>query len=131
MSITKKYVNLNFDIKPYNIDAAGHVNNCVYILWFEDLRVKLFNDCYNFQKLFNGNIYPVVVSTNIKYKRFLKLFDKPIGVVHIESCSHNVFTLNFEIKLNGASVVNGTQKCIMYDLVNSKIKKVEELCEFL
>ena len=28
-------VELSFDIKSYNIDAAGHVNNAVYINWLE------------------------------------------------------------------------------------------------
>ena len=65
------YVKLNPQIKTYDIDIAGHVNNNVFIKWFEDLRIKLFNEHFMLPKLLSNNIYPVVVSTEIFYKKFL------------------------------------------------------------
>ncbi len=43
MEPTEEFTEITFKIKPYDIDAAGHVNNAVYINWLEDLRVKLFS----------------------------------------------------------------------------------------
>ena len=50
-----------FEIKPYDIDASGHVNNAVYINWLEDLRFKLFrkyirlNDLISIKRAERGN----------------------------------------------------------------------------
>jgi len=114
-------VKLNFQIKTYDIDIAGHVNNNVYIKWFEDLRTKLFNEYFNLPELLSKNIYPVVVSTEIHYKKFLKLFDKPIGVLCIEYCNHGIITLKSEIRLNGKIAAGGKQKCALFDLNKSKV----------
>lgn len=120
---------LNLEIKTYDIDVAGHVNNAVYVHWFEDLRTKLFNDHFNLSKLLAKNLYPVVISTEIHYKKSLKLFDKPVGVMYIESLNHGIFTLKAEIKLDGKLSASGLHKCVMFDLKNSTIIRSRELKE--
>ncbi|MDZ7623699.1 MAG: thioesterase family protein [Ignavibacteriaceae bacterium] len=120
-------VKLNPQIKTYDIDIAGHVNNTVYIKWFEDLRTKLFNEYFNLPELLSNNLYPVVVSTEVFYKKFLKLFDKPIGVMYMESLNHGIITLNAEIKLNSEIVTIGKQKCTLLDLGKLEIVNGEKL----
>jgi len=125
--ISDTLTELNLDIKTYEIDIAGHVNNIVYIKWFEDLRIKLFNKYFNLPELLSNNLYPVVVSTEVFYKKFLKLFDKPIGVMYIESFNHGIITLNTEIKLNSEIVTIGKQKCTLLDLCKLEIVNGEKL----
>lgn len=67
-----------FTVHTYDIDFAGHLNNIVYVRWIEQLRTKLFNQYFNLQELLSNNLYPVVISTNITYKKALKLFNKPV-----------------------------------------------------
>jgi acyl-CoA thioester hydrolase len=122
---------LDLEIKTYDIDVAGHVNNAVYIQWFEDLRTKLFNDHFNLPKLLAKNLYPVVISTEIHYKKSLKLFDKPVGKIYVESLNHGIFTLRAEIKLDGKLSASGLQKCVLLDLKNSTIIKSRELQEII
>jgi acyl-CoA thioesterase FadM len=125
--ISDTLTELNLDIKTYDIDIAGHVNNTVYIKWFEDLRTKLFNEYFNLPELLSNNLYPVVVSTEVFYKKFLELFDKPIGVMYIESFNHGIITLNAEIKLNSEIVTIGKQKCTLLDLSKLEIVNGEKL----
>ncbi|MCW8803497.1 MAG: acyl-CoA thioesterase [Ignavibacteriaceae bacterium] len=128
----QKFVQLVPEIKTYDIDIAGHVNNAVYIKWFEDLRIKLFIEHFNLPELLLNNLYPVVVSTEIHYKKFLKLFDKPIGVMCIECCNHGIITLKTEIKLNGKIAASGKQKCTLFDQNNSVVlngKRLQEIIE--
>ena len=115
------YVKLNPQIKTYDIDIAGHVNNSVFIKWFEDLRIKLFNEHFMLPKLLSNNIYPVVVSTEIFYKKFLKIFDKPFGVMYIECYNHGIITLKSEIRLNRKLAASGKQKCALFDMNKSEI----------
>jgi acyl-CoA thioester hydrolase len=116
-------VELKPEIKTYDIDIAGHVNNIVYIRWFEELRTKIFNDFFNLQDLLSNNLYPVVVSTNINYKKYLKIFDKPVGTMSIEYCNHGIITLKTIIKRDQEIIALGRQKCVILNLKTGRIDK--------
>ncbi len=116
-----KSFEINIEVKPYDIDIAGHVNNIVYIRWIEDLRAELFSQIYPLEKLLKINYYPVVISTELKYKGQLKLFDKPIGKIILENYSHGVIHLNVEITNNESIVFSAKQKCVLMNLNTQKM----------
>jgi len=72
-------VSLNLPIQTYDIDFAGVVSNIVYIRWLEDLRLKMFEVYQPLESLMANGYCPIVNSTQIKYKKALKMFDRPIG----------------------------------------------------
>lgn len=121
--MNQKFVELKFNINTYDIDIAGHVNNIVYVKWFENLRTRLFDQYFNLQELISNNLYPVVVSTDIKYKKSLQLFNKPIGNMRIENSNHGVITLKAEIKFNNKIAAYGEQKCIIMNIKTGKMDK--------
>jgi len=128
--IIDKSAKLNFDVKTYDIDAAGHVNNVVYLKWIEDLRTKIFDNLCNLSKLYSDNYYPVVISTNIQYKNQIKLFDKPAGTIKITDYKYGIFTLEINILLYDKLSAFAEQKCIILDLMNSQMirgKKIHHL----
>ena len=114
---------ISFTIHTYDIDFAGHLNNIVYVKWIEQLRTKLFYKYFNLQELLSNNLYPVVISTNITYKKALKLFDKPAGIIHFLCFSHGIITLKFEIKQGEKIAAFGEQKCVLMDLNTGKMDK--------
>ncbi len=121
---TKKvFIDIPLTINTYDIDIAGHVNNIVYIKWFEDLRTKLFREYFDLPELLSNNLYPVVISTNITYKKFLKLFDKPVGFMNLVCYNHGIVTLKVEIRLDGKIAAFGEQKCILMNLKTSLMNK--------
>jgi len=130
-SINNISVKLEPEIKTYDIDIAGHVNNAVYVQWVEDLRTKLFNEYFNLPELIKKKLYPVVISTDILYKKFLKLFDEPVGVMKIESLDHGIFKLKAEISLNDKIAASCTQKCVIFDLKESAIIKAKRMQEII
>jgi acyl-CoA thioester hydrolase len=127
--MNQKYAELKLNINTYDIDIAGHVNNIVYVRWFEDLRTKLFNTYFNLQDLLLNNLYPVVISTNITYKKPLNLFDKPAGIINLKCCNHGIMTLKAEIKLEEKIAAFGEQKCVLMNLKTRKMNK--EILKFL
>ena len=108
-------------VNTYDIDIAGHVNNIVYIRWIEDLRAELFSQIYPLEKLLEINYYPVVISTELKYKGQIKLFDKPIRRIFLESYSHGVIMLKIEICLNDDRAFTATQKRVLMNLTIHKM----------
>lgn len=120
----------NFEVNTYDIDVAGHVNNIVYVRWLEDLRTKLLNEHFSFHKLIADKFYPVVISTNINYKKQIKLFDKPIGIMKISSYNHGVMILEAVIRLGNIIAVKAEQKCAIVDLKNSQMISQNRFSEF-
>ena len=127
----EKYkASINFKIKTYEIDAAGHVNNIVYVKWLEDLRCKLFEQILPIDQLLNMNLYPVVVSTNIEYKKQLKLNECPTGIIRIENIQHNMIFLKMDFLSENKICATASQKCVLMNLKSgtmdkSKLKSLE------
>ncbi len=112
---------ITFIIKPYDIDAAGHVNNAVYINWLEDLRVKLFNKMISLESLTKRNIFLVVASTSIRYKAPLFLYHKPKGILKIDNYSKGIWYLSGRIVLEDRVIAEAEQKCVLIDRKNNKM----------
>ena len=130
--ILNKSAKLNFEVKTYDIDIVGHVNNIAYVRWIEDLRIKLFDKLCNLSRIFAQKYYPVVISTNIEYKNQIKLFDKPLGIIEISDYKYGIFTLDIKILLKNKIFATAQQRCIIFDLMNCKMirdKKVNQLIE--
>ncbi|MFH0735045.1 MAG: thioesterase family protein [bacterium] len=124
---------INLTVNTYDIDIAGHVNNIVYIRWLEDLRNKFFAQIHPMEKLLEANHYLFVVSSDVKYKKQIKLFDKPIGRMILKDHSHGIFTLKAEINIDNHVAFIATQKCVVVSLIDNKMFKgnIFELVEHL
>ncbi len=91
--MTDQRIESELEIKTYDIDVAGHVNNIVYVRWLEDLRSKLLSTRRPVSEMLERDFYPVVVSTQIRYRTQLTLTDKLKGVIWIESVKHGLMHL--------------------------------------
>lgn len=116
-------VELSFDIKSYNIDAAGHVNNAVYINWLEDLRTDLLEKILPTETISNRNFHFVVASTNIEYKKPLHLYEKPTGKMKVDKYEKGIWYLSCVIKLDDKVIVKAFQKCVLMDKKTQKMVK--------
>jgi acyl-CoA thioester hydrolase len=106
---------LTLEIKPYNIDAAGHVNNAVYINWLEDLRISMFKKILPLDEIIKKGYHLVVAFTTIEYKRPLYLFDRPIGKIKIDRFERGIWYISVVIELKNKIVAKAKQKCVFID----------------
>ena len=123
-------VELEFFIKSYNIDAAGHVNNAVYINWLEDLRTLLIEKIITKEILLEKNLHLVVASTKIEYKKPLHLYEKPLGKMRLEKYERGILHLTSLITLNNKIVTRAFQKCVLIDKSNQTMIKENLLLNF-
>jgi acyl-CoA thioester hydrolase len=119
----KYKASFNIEIKTYEIDAAGHVNNIVYIKWLEDLRCKLFEQILPIDTLLCRDLYPAVISTNITYKKQVKLSDRLAGFIWVENIRHNIMTLKFNFISSGNICAFAEQKCVIMNLEKGTMDK--------
>lgn len=120
-------VELEFSIKPYNIDAAGHVNNAVYINWLEDLRTKLLDKIILRNVMIERNYHLVVASTNIQYKKPLHLYEQPVGKMKIDKYEKGVLYLSSVIMLDKIIIAKAFQKCVFFDKGIKKMVNAEKV----
>lgn len=117
------FVEMPLIVNTYDIDAANHVNNIVYVRWLEDLRIKLASKLCNFKKLLDDGYYLVVVSTEIKYKKQIKLFDQPMGRMQFAGHKHGIITFEAVIKIGDKVSASAVQRCLLLNLKTGKFDK--------
>ncbi len=116
-------VEMEFHIGAYDIDIAGHVNNIVYIKWLEDLRTKLYRQFFDLDELIKNNFYPVVLSTEIRYKKEITFGAKVTGSIFLERFDRTVWVLKAKIIADGKLCSGAEQKCMVIDLKTKEVQK--------
>lgn len=127
----KPSIQVDLEIKTYDIDMAGHVNNVVYVRWLEDLRTKLISGISDFKELFESGHYLVVISTLIKYKNQLKYGDSAVGKMTLSGHSHGIMNLSASIDSNGKISATAEQKCVIMNLASGKMMPDKMLTDLL
>jgi len=66
----------NLTVRGYELDSFGHVNNSVYLNYFEQARWEIFHDLGILSFFSENNLLLVVTEIRIRYSREIKLFDE-------------------------------------------------------
>lgn len=64
------------DVRGYELDSYGHVNNAIYLSYTEQARWEILNNEGLLNSFREKDLLLVVTETNIRYMRELKLLDK-------------------------------------------------------
>jgi acyl-CoA thioester hydrolase len=73
-----------FTARGYELDSYNHVNNAVYLNYFEHARWEYFRDAGLYALLKASDNLPVVTEIQIRYQREIRLYDE----LEIESSCH-------------------------------------------
>lgn len=117
-------VELHFKVQTYDIDFAGIVSNQVYIRWLEDLRLELLDTFAPLDRQLAYGYVPVLVSTEIAYKRSLRLFDRPSGRLWMVELGRVRWTLEAAIMNEGKIAATARHVCAFVDTTTLKPRPV-------
>jgi len=98
------------EVRGYELDSYGHVNNAVYLSYTEQARWEILRNAGLLKSFLNKNLLLVVTETNIRYMRELELFDKIeiLTTIKIESpylvFNHDILNLTDSTKAAKAEV---------------------------
>lgn len=107
---------LAFEAMTYDIDYAGIVSNIVYIRWLEDLRLKILAENCPLDEQLAENVSPVLDKTEIHYRRPLRLFDKPQGLMWVHQLSGARWEVRAEFHLEQRLIAEAVQTGYFVDL---------------
>jgi acyl-CoA thioester hydrolase len=65
-----------FSVRGYELDSYGHVNNAVYLNYFEQARWEIFRQLDLIDYFKNNHLLLVVTEIQIRYSREISLFDE-------------------------------------------------------
>lgn len=120
MSIKPFYIETDFEVKSYDIDVVGHVNNIVYIRWLEDIRMNFLNKYLPYNELMEKGISPVLVKTEIEYKQPIKMFDAVVAKSYISEVKGPRMFIEFEFHANDKLMAKARQVGIFFDIKKQK-----------
>lgn len=108
-----------------DLDTMGHVNNSVYLSYFEYARVHYFNELLG--KGWDWKKFGVLVAKNeISYLKPVLLNDEPHVEVLLDSIGMKSFSLAYEIHVNGELTTTGKSIMVCFDASMQTTTEISE-----
>ncbi len=97
-----------------DLDLMGHVNNSVYLTYFEYARVHYFNEVLG--KNWDWNKMGCLVARNeINYHKAVLLNEVPEVVVYLDEIGTRSFTISYITTVNGEVTTTGKTVLVCFD----------------
>ncbi len=97
-----------------DLDVLGHVNNSIYLSYFETARVHYFahllGEEWDWQR--NGVL---LVKNEVEYHKPILLHDAPLVHIYTDHIGEKSFTLSYEIKVGDAVYTTGKSVLVCFD----------------
>lgn len=108
-----------------DLDVMGHVNNAIYLSYFEYARVHYFGQLLDEKWDWNSNGV-LLVRNEIDYLIPVLLNETPVITIKLESIGTKSFTLTYEVKVNEKLVSTGKSIMVTFDSRQKKTIPIPE-----
>lgn len=97
-----------------DLDVMGHVNNSVYLSYFEMARVHYFGKLlgYNWDWKTDGVL---LVKNEVEYIKPILITDRPLVHVTTENIGTKSFTLSYKVMVNEQVYTTGKSTLVCFD----------------
>jgi YbgC/YbaW family acyl-CoA thioester hydrolase len=102
--------NLKLSVRGYELDSYGHVNNAVYLNYFEQARWEIIQQLDLINYFRDNHLFLVVTEMQVRYSREAKLFDELLIRTKVEKEApylvfyHKMFLNGTKVKVCSANV---------------------------
>jgi len=103
------------DVRFNDIDLIGHVNNAIFLSYFEEARWKFFEEIYGRENITNLNF--IIASISINYESPIFPLDIPVVKMWISDIGRSSFRFNYRIESKDGSKLfaTGNSVQVFYD----------------
>ncbi len=125
---------VNIQVRFADIDVMGHVNNAVYLSYFEMARVLIFSKLLGSN--WDWNQFGVLLRKNeIEYLKPVTLNEQPIISLKTEKLGTKSFILYYELKVKDEVRTTGSSIMVCFDASKNQTieipNKMREVLESL
>ena len=111
-----KKLTITFTARGYELDSYNHINNAVYLNYFEHARWEFFRTLNFYDFLKEHDNLPVVTDVHIRYQREIRLFDElMIESFCVQEKPYLVFRQKIMNLTTGLAAARATTKLIFID----------------
>lgn len=116
------------EVRGYELDSFNHVNNAVYLNYYEHARWEIIKDSGILEYFEKTGNFLVVVETHIKYFKEIHLFDRLVIQTTIsKEDPYLLFNQEMFLSDSKAKVSKTTIKAILLDDTKTPIDLPDEL----
>lgn len=110
-------------VRLTDIDILGHVNNSIYLVYFEMARVHYFNELVgqDWDWIENG---VVLVKNEVVYHHPVLLYDQPVIKIYLQAIGNKSFTLSYALTVGDQLCTSGSSTLVGF---NSKLQQSIEI----
>ncbi len=110
---------VKIQVRFADLDVLGHVNNAVYLSYFEMARVLYFTPMMGVE--WDWQKFGVLLKKNeIEYHIPVLLHDQPEISIHVLNIGTKSFTLGYELKVKDRVCTTGSSIMVCYDSIENK-----------
>jgi acyl-CoA thioester hydrolase len=111
-----------------DMDAYQHVNNVVYLRWFETARIAYFERVGLFGRASRGGIGPILARTSVDYLRPVTYPDTVRVEIGVNRIGGSSFTMRYRLwsAAQDAQAAAGESVIVMYDYADGRTVPVDE-----
>lgn len=101
------------EVRFRDIDAMGHVNNAVYVTYFEHGRAAFFRDVFSVRSV--SDIDFIVARVEVDYKRPILLSDPVTLRLRLADVGRTSFAVEYALLASGEVAAEGRSVQVFYD----------------
>ena len=111
-----KKITTTLTSRGYELDSYNHINNAVYLNYFEHARWEFFRQLGLYDILKQQDNLPVVTDIHIRYQREIKLFDElEVQSFCVQEKPYLIFQQKITNLTTGMTSARATTKLIFID----------------
>lgn len=110
------------EVRFRDLDAMGHVNNAVYVTYFEHGRAAFFRDIFGVRSV--SGIDFIVARMEVDYRRPVLLSDPAVLQLRISEVGRTSFAVEYRLLASGEVAAEGRSVQVFYDFKKGVKKPV-------
>jgi acyl-CoA thioester hydrolase len=132
MSLLGRYpVVISFPVQWGEMDELGHVNNVVYLRWFESARMEYFSRTHLWERVRTDGVGPILARATIDYRIPLSYPDEVRCACTVLKLGNTSLTMGLRLRsrrFERAIAAEGEAELVMVDYkTNRKVPLAPEL----
>ncbi|MFT6246829.1 MAG: acyl-CoA thioester hydrolase [Crocinitomicaceae bacterium] len=117
---------VKIQVRFSDLDVLGHVNNSVYLSYFEIARVHYFGQMLGEDWDWTKNSV-VLVKNNVEYLKPVLLSDEPYLTIIADKIGTKSFSLNYELHVNDILHTTGGSTLVCFDPSKNETISIPEV----
>ena len=109
-----------------DIDSMGHVNNAIYLNYFETARMHYFGELLGEKWDWNTNGI-ILLRNEIDYVKPVLLNMEPLITITVEHIGNKSFRLGYVLEVKGEVFTKGTSTLVSFDYNNKQAMEIPQV----